>query len=122
MTEEGKPKTFGKRAPPPVVTHRPKPPHEPFISGQKRSLAISLALMGALSLGAYEVIDWLDRKLNCDPDPANPEELICRHSSSGSSYRRSSSGGWHWGGGSGSTHGVLFGGFGHAGGFHFGGG
>jgi hypothetical protein len=119
MTEET-PKNFGKRGPPPVVVHKPKAPGETAFSGQKRSLAISLALMGALSLGTYEAIDWLDRKLNCEPDPANPEELICKHSGGGSTYRRSS-GSWHWGGGSGSTHGVSFGGFGHSGGFHFGG-
>lgn len=124
MTEE-KPKEFGKRGPPPVVIHKPRAPGEIHFSGQKRSLAVSLALMGALTLGAYETFDWIDRKLNCEPDPANPDELICKHhSSSGgsSSYRRSSSG-WHWGGvgAAGSSHGASFGGFGHSGGF-FGGG
>jgi hypothetical protein len=123
MTEE-KPKEFGKRGPPPVVIHKPKAPGEILFSGQKRSLAVSLALMGALTLGAYETFDWIDRKLNCEPDPANPDELICKHhsSSGGSSYRRSSSA-WHWGGvgAAGSSHGASFGGFGHSGGF-FGGG
>ncbi|WP_424362047.1 hypothetical protein [Methylocystis parvus] len=123
MTEE-KPKDFGKRGPPPVVIHKPKAPGEILFSGQKRSLAVSLALMGALTLGAYETFDWIDRKLNCEPDPANPDELICKHhsSSGGSSYRRSSSA-WHWGGvgAAGSSHGASFGGFGHSGGF-FGGG
>ncbi|QGM98627.1 hypothetical protein [Methylocystis parvus] len=122
MADE-KPNSFGKRGPPPVVVHKPKPPGE-IISGQKRSLAVSLALMGAVTLGAYETFDWIDRKLNCEPDPAKPDELICKHSGShggsSSSYRRSGSA-WHWGGGSGSTHGVSFGGFGHSGGF-FGGG
>lgn len=120
MTDE-KPEEFGKSAPPPVVMHKPRPLGEQPATGQKRSLAISLVAMGALSLGAYEAIDWLDKKLNCEPDPANPDELICKHHSSSSSYRRSR-GGWHWGGGSGSTHGLSFGGFGHSGGFHFGGG
>lgn len=121
MTQE-KNKAFSKRGPPPLVIHKPKAPGEIVFSGQKRSLAVSLALMGALTLGAYEAFDWIDRKLNCEPDPANPDELICKHhsSSGGSSYRRSSSG-WHWGAGAGSTHGVSFGGFGHSGGF-FGGG
>ncbi len=124
MTDE-KPKDFGKRSPPPVVIQKPRQPGE-IISGQKRSLAVSLALMGAVTLGAYETFDWIDRKLNCEPDPANPEELICKHSSShggsSSSYRRSSSA-WHWGAaGAGSTHGVSFGGFGHSGGGFFGGG
>jgi hypothetical protein len=116
-------KNFGKRGhAPPVVTHRPRPPGAaPSAFGQKRSLAISLAIMGALSLGTYVAIDWLDKKLNCEPDPANPDELICKHHSSGTSYRRSRSS-WRSSGGSGSTHGLLFGGFGHSGGFHFGGG
>ena len=125
MTEENR-KDFGKRAPLPVVIHKPatlgSAPLGP--ATQKRSLAISLAVMGALSLGTYEAIDWLDRKLNCEPDPAKPDELICKHHS-GSSYRRSSNwrwssgsgsgGGWHWSSGGGSTHGVSFGGFGHFG-------
>jgi hypothetical protein len=76
------------------------------------------------SLGAYEVFDWIDRKLNCEADPANPDELICKDHSSGSSYRRSSS---HWrsssshDSSSSSAHGVSYGGFGHYG-FHSGGG
>ncbi|PPD43559.1 MAG: hypothetical protein CTY15_09300 [Methylocystis sp.] len=126
MTEE-KPKSpekkFGKRSPPPVVTHKPKRPGAPPVGGQKRSLAISLAVMGSLALLGYEAIDWLDKKLNCEPDPANPEELICKHrGSGGSSYHRSRSS-WYGGGGSGSSHGSYFGGFGHSGGgYHFGGG
>ncbi len=126
MSEE-KAKDFGKRGPPPVVVHKPKAPGETVFSGQKRSLAVSLALMGAVALGAYETFDWIDRKLNCEPDPANPEELICKHggSSGGSSstYRRSSSA-WHLGGvgAASSTHGASFGGFGHSGGFFGGGG
>lgn len=124
MTEE-KPKEFGKRGPPPVVIHKPKSPGEIVFSRQKRSLAVSLALMGAVALGAYETFDWIDRKLNCEPDPAKPDELICKHSSShggsSSTYRRSSSA-WHLGvGAAGSSHGASFGGFGHSGGF-FGGG
>lgn len=118
MAEE-EPARLVKRAPP-VVTHKPRAPGEALVYERKRSFVVSLVAVGALSLGAYEAVDWLDRKLNCEPDPANPDELICKHHS-GSSYRRSSSS-WHWGGGSGSTHGVSFGGFGHAGGFHFGGG
>ncbi|WP_036282200.1 hypothetical protein [Methylocystis sp. ATCC 49242] len=118
MTEKGK--EFGKRGPaPPVVTHRAKASAGGGPSSQKRSLAVSLAIMGALSLGVYETIDWLDRKLNCEPDPANPDELICKHRS-GSTYHRSSSG-WHWAAGGSSSHGASFGGFGHSGGFHFGG-
>jgi hypothetical protein len=130
MTQE-KPKEFGKRGPPPVVVHKPKPPGAVSVSGQKRSLAVSLAIMGALSLGVYETFQWVDRKLNCEPDPAKPEELICKHRS-GSTYRRSSGSHWssgssgggsHWFGSSSSssTHGVSFGGFGHSGG-SFGGG
>jgi hypothetical protein len=142
MTEE-KPKDFGRRAPPvvlqkpksPVENERPAPEAErlkPAPAAQKRSLAVSLALMGALSLGAYETFDWIDKKLNCKPDPANPEEQICKHSN-GSTYRRSSGSRWssgsssgsgsHWFGSSGSssTHGVSFGGFGHSGGFSGGG-
>lgn len=118
MTEETR-KQFGKRAPPPVVIHKPAASSD--VMTRKRSLAISLALMGALSLGTYETIDWLDRKLNCEPDPAKPDELICKQRS-GASYRRSSSwsgsrsgGGWHWSSGGGSSHGVSFGGFGHFG-------
>jgi uncharacterized membrane protein YgcG len=116
------PAPFGKRGAKPIVTRKPKTPAAGS-SGQKRTLAISLVAMGALSLGAYEAIDWLDRKLNCEPDPNKPEELICKHSSSGSSYRRSSSSGWHWSSGGGSSsHGFSFGGFGHSGGgFSFGG-
>lgn len=116
-------KNFGKRVPaPPVVTHKPKPPGAaPSPLGQKRSLAVSLAIMGALSLGTYETIDWLDRKLNCEPDPAKPDELICKRSSTSGGYRRSRSS-WHWAAASGATHGLSFGGFGHSGGFHFGGG
>lgn len=124
MTDD-KPKSFGKRGPQPVVVHKPRQPGDILLSGQKRSLAVSLALMGALTLGAYETVDWIDRKLNCEPDPAKPDELICKHGGghggSSSSYRRSSSG-WRWGGGSSSTHGVSFGGFGHSGGGFFGGG
>ncbi len=145
MTEE-KPKEFGKRAPP-VVLHKPRPtgsggrplasdkpkhvaePLEKPPAGQKRSLAVLLIMIGALPIGAVVTIDWIDRKLNCEPDPANPEEQICKHSS-GSTYRRSS--GWHWSSGfggssgshwssGGSTHGVSFGGFGHSGGFSGGG-
>jgi hypothetical protein len=114
-------KEFGKRGPP-VVLHKPKPPGAPPAEGRKRSLAVSLAVMGALSLGAYETFDWIDRKLNCEPDPANPEELICKHRS-GTTYRRYRSSGWRWSShsSSSSSHGFLFGGFGHAGGFHFGG-
>jgi hypothetical protein len=127
MADE-KQKDFGKRAPLPVVVHKPKASGAkaaaaPLFSGQKRSLAVSLALMGALALGAYEAIDWIDKKLNCEPDPANPEELICKHRN-GSSYHRSYSSGWHSSSGSGSssTHGVSYGGFGHSGGSHSGGG
>jgi hypothetical protein len=144
MTEET-PKEFGKRAPP-VVLRKPqssgageRPPltpekrkriAEPLKKPprQKRSLAVSLAVMGALSLGAYETYDWINRKLNCEPDPANPGEQICKNRS-GSTYRRSSN--WHSSSGSGgsssshssggSTHGVSFGGFGHSGGFSGGG-
>lgn len=118
-------KDFGKRGPKPVVLYKPK---DKSVAGlatnRKRSLAVSLAVVGGLSLAAYETVDWIDRKLNCEPDPANPDELICkRHSGGGSSsYRRSS--GWHWsgGGGSSSSHGLSFGGFGHSGGGFFGGG
>lgn len=116
-----KPKGFGKRGPPPVVTHKPKKLGEPDASGQKRSLAVSLAIMGGLTMGTFAAVDWLDKKLNCEPDPAKPDELVCKHSSnSGSTYRRSR-GSWIWAAGSGSRHGLSFGGFGHSGGFHFGG-
>jgi uncharacterized membrane protein YgcG len=96
---------------------------ETLASTRKRSLAVSLALTGALALGAYEAVDWIDRKLNCEPDPANPEELICKHRN-GSSYHRSYSSGSHSSSGSGSssTHGVSYGGFGHSGGSHSSGG
>ncbi|WP_442753309.1 hypothetical protein ACNHKD_09845 [Methylocystis sp. JAN1] len=122
MTEENL-KDSGKRGPPPpVLVRKAKASGVTVFSGQKRSLAVSLALMGAVTLGAYETFNWIDRKLNCEPDPANPDELICKHGSShgGSTYRRSSSA-WHWGAGVGATHGASFGGFGHSGGF-FGGG
>lgn len=123
---EEKEKKFGKRGgAPPVVTHRPKIPGEaPLARKQKRSLVVSLVAMGALSIGAYSGIEWLDKKLNCEPDPNNPEELICKHRS-GSTYRRSRGGGWIFAASShsSSSHGVSFGGFGHSGGgFHFGGG
>lgn len=119
-------KKFGKRgAAPPVVTHRPKIPGEkPPARNQKRSLVVPLIALGALSLGTSIIIDWLDRKLNCAPDPNNPGELICKHRS-GSTYRRSRSSRWHFSSGShtSSSHGFSFGGFGHSGGgFHFGGG
>lgn len=97
----------------------------PAGAGQKRTLAVSLALMGALALGTYELADWLDKKMNCEPDPNKPDELICKNRSSGSSYHRSSGSGWHWSSGgssSSSSHGFSFGGFGHSSGFHFGGG
>lgn len=113
----------GKRRPRPVITHRPRVDGA-VPAGQKRSLAIALVVMGAVALGGYEAIDWLDRKLNCEPDPNNPDELICRHSS-GSSYRRSSRS-WHSSSSSHSSsyssHGVSFGGFGHSSGGHSGGG
>lgn len=112
-------KNFGNRgATPPVVVYKPKSLAGGGQMPRKRSLAVSLVLMGAMSLGLYGAIDWLDRKLNCDPDPANPDELICKHSS-GSTYRRSSSGS-HSSYGS-SYHGISFGGFGHSGGYHGGG-
>lgn len=119
---DDKRKTFGKRGPAPVVARRPKAPGVAPPAGQKRSLAVSLVMMGALSLAAYETFGWIDRKLNCEPDPANPEELVCKHRS-GSTYRRARRGGWRWSSESGSStsHGFTFGGFGHAGGFHFGG-
>jgi hypothetical protein len=121
MTDE-KPKRLGKRGAPPVVTHRPGAVAA-GVAG-KGSLARTLILAGAVSLGAYELVDWIDRKLNCEPDPANPDELICKNHNGGSSYRRSSS---HWRSSSShdsssSTHGVSYGGFGHYGGFHSGGG
>lgn len=126
MTEK-KPKEPGKRPPRPVVTHKPAARGANAGLGQKRSLAVTLVIMGAVSLGAYEAFDWIDRKLNCEPDPANPEELICKHRS-GSSYRRSSSS-WSSSHGSSysshssySTHGLSFGGFGHSGSGHSGGG
>lgn len=111
----------GKRGPQPVVIRKPKPPIDELVSGRKRSLAVSMVLMGALTLGVYETFQWIDRKLNCEPDPANPDELICKHHS-GSTYRSSS--GWHWSSGSRSSaaHGAAFGGFGHASGFFGGGG
>jgi hypothetical protein len=113
---------FGKRRPRPVITHRPKGDGANPVAAQKRSLAITLCVTGALALGTYEAVDWLDRKLNCEPDPNNPEELVCKHSS-GSSYRRSRSS-WRSSSysSSSSTHGVSFGGFGHAGGSHSSGG
>jgi hypothetical protein len=115
-------KEFGRRGPP-VVLHRPKPPGSEPPAARKRSLAVSLAVMGALSLAAYETVDWIDRKLNCEPDPCNPEELICKRRS-GTTYRRYRSSGWRWlshSSGSSSSHGFFFGGFGHSGGYHFGG-
>lgn len=121
MIEET-PKDFGRRAPP-VVLQKSKPPKNaaPPSAGapkQKRSLAVSLAVMGAVSLGAYGVYEWSERP-HCEPDPNNPEQQICRHSNGSTSH---SSRGWHWSSGSsGSTHGVSFGGFGHSGG-SFGGG
>lgn len=123
---EEKEKKFGKRGgAPPVVTHKPRiPGDKPPALKQKRSLVVSLVAMGALSIGAYSGIEWLDKKLNCEPDPNNPEELICKHRS-GSTYRRSRGSGWSFSSGShsSSSHGFSFGGFGHSGGgFHFGGG
>jgi hypothetical protein len=120
MTEE-KRKDFGKRVPSPVVIQQAKAPSAPPSPERKRTLAVSLAVMGALSLSLYEAVDWIDKKLNCEPDPANPEELICKHGN-GSTYHRSYSSGWHSSSGSSSTHGVSYGGFGHAGGYHSSGG
>ncbi|KAF2990163.1 hypothetical protein OGR47_11390 [Methylocystis sp. MJC1] len=120
MTQEA-PKEFGRRAPP-VVLHRPKLPKEPpnqILPQQKRSLAVSLAVVGAVSLGGYGLYEWSEGP-HCEPDPNNPDQQICRHSSGSTSH---SSRGWHWlSGSSASTHGVSFGGFGHSGGFFGGGG
>lgn len=120
MTQDT-PKEFGRRAPP-VVLHKPKLPKErpnPLLRQQKRSLAVSLAVVGAVSLGGYGLYEWSE-SAHCEADPNNPDQQICRHSNGSTSH---SSRGWHWSSGSsGSTHGVSFGGFGHSGGFFGGGG
>jgi hypothetical protein len=128
MTDDNR-KDFGKRVPPPVVLQKSEGARsgDGLSTTRKRSLAVSLALIGALSLGAYEIHDWIDSGRNCEPDPANPDELICKHGSGGGgggSYRRSSRGwGWFSGyGGSSSTHGVSYGGFGKSGDYHSSGG
>jgi hypothetical protein len=139
MTEE-KPREFGRRAPP-IVLHKPTAPADgsplpidpetlryiaeplkepPLVSDQKRSLAVSLATMGAFALGAYAIFG-IGEKVHCEPDPNNPEKEICHRSSGWHWSSGSSGGGSHWSGGSSSTHGMSFGGFGHSGG-SFGGG
>ncbi|BDV34882.1 hypothetical protein [Methylocystis iwaonis] len=111
---DGTPKDFGRRAPP-VVLQKPKTSKErpnPILPQRKRSLAVSLAVMGAVSLGGYGLYEWIESP-HCEPDPNNPDQQICRHSNGSTSH---SSRGWHWSSGSSaSTHGVSFGGFGHSG-------
>lgn len=111
-----KQKTFGQRGMPSTVSRAP--PSETVGAGRKRSLAVNLVVMGALALAAYETLDWIERKINCEPDPAKPEELVCKHRN-GSSYRRSLGRSWRWSSresaASPSAAGADFGGFGKSG-------
>jgi hypothetical protein len=120
MTEE-EPKSFGKRGAPPVITHRPGAGANGVIDADKITLAATLVFF--IGLGGAMVLDWIDRKLHCEDDPANSEQLICKEPGSGAIYHRSnkssSSSSSH--SASSSTEGVSFGGFGHYG-YHSGGG
>lgn len=117
MTREPS-KSFGRRgAAANVETHAPREPTGNKTPTRKRSLTISLIGVGAISLGVYGAVDWLDKKLNCEPDPNKPDELICKHSDGPTSRRSASS----WRSSSSSYHGLSFGGFGHSGSYHSGG-
>jgi hypothetical protein len=118
-------KTRKKRGAPPVVTLRKRPARKKAAGANPRAIASNIMLFGAVALASYGVSDWLDRKFNCEPDPNNPDELICKHRDGSTSHRSRSV--WRWSGashdGASSAHGLSFGGFGHfGGGFHFGGG
>lgn len=105
-----------KRGAAPVVTLRRGPPPPDRIAPRSRSLGVRLVMFGAVALASYEIFSWIDTKLNCEPDPNNPDELICRHRN-GSTYSRSRRWGWRSSSSSSSSwHGLSFGGFGHYGG------
>ncbi|MGA8171408.1 MAG: hypothetical protein WB816_11360 [Methylocystis sp.] len=130
-------KEFGKRAikPPAVITHAPQGlggGPAPLAARQMRTLAITLGLVGATAIGVFAVAQAHNRRVNCaPPEGSNPNGQPCP-SSSGSSghggsgfWSRSSgySGPSGYPGASSAAHGaVSFGGFGHAGAAHGGGG
>lgn len=86
---------------------------EPLSSGQKRTLAIALVALGSVSIGAFAIIQAIDRR-NCEADPNRRGS--CDHWTSS----RSGSGGGGYGGG-GAGHSASFGGFGGSSGFYGGG-
>ncbi len=124
MPEE-EPKRLGKRGAPPVITHRPGAGANGGIDIDKivANIVLTATLGVSIGLGSTVLLDWIDVKLHCEEDPANPEELICKEPGSGATYRRSnrssSSSSYH--GASSSAEGVSYGGFGHYG-YHSGGG
>lgn len=121
---------FGRRGvtPPPVLTHAPNGlsggPSGP--SGRrKRSLTIALVSIGSFSLGAFALMEAIDRRVKCPSDQGDQKDCAesdsrsssTSHGGSGGSSSRGSSSGELSGG-----HSVSFGGFGGTGGAHGGGG
>jgi hypothetical protein len=130
-------KEFGKRniKPPPVITHAPQGlagGPDPLAPTQMRTLAITLGLVGAAAIGVFAAAQAHNRRENCaPPEGSNPNGPACQ--SSGSSGGHGASGGWskssgysessgHSGSSPSGRVGVSFGGFGHAGAAHGGGG
>lgn len=107
MTEE-EPKSFGKRGAPPVITHRPGAGAEQ--SGHQGVHWPHVVISALIALILYEVFG-LAHKSKCEPDPSDPEEMICEDRNGSYSSR----------GGGGDHSSVTFGGFGHYG-YHSGGG
>jgi len=106
MTEE-EPTSSGKRGAPPVITHRPGAGAEQ--SGHRGVHWPHVVISTLIALIIYEVFG-LDHKSKCEPDPSNPEEMICKDRNG--SYS----------GGGGSEHSsVTYGGFGHYGSYSGGG-
>ena len=127
MTERRK--EFGKRGinPPPVVTHAPqglRGGHEPHSERRMRTLAISVAAVGATAIGMLALtqgLQSLDRNVACprapDGSDANNSQCYYSHGSSGPHGGSGSGGGGYAGRSS-----ASFGGFGGAGSAHGGGG
>lgn len=102
------------RRPPPEAPATPDEPSE-LSAAQKRSLAIVLITLGAVSIGTVAIVQAIDRR-HCEADP---ERVGCDHRSSGAGSGGSGGSGY---GGGGSGHTVSFGGFGGTGAAHGGGG
>ena len=130
-------KEFGRRniKPPPVITHAPQGlagGPNPLAPTQMRTLAITLGLVGATAIGVFAAAQAHNRRENCaPPEGSNPNGPACQGSGSFSGH--GGSGGWSGSSGYSGSSGrsgsspsgrasVSFGGFGHAGAGHGGGG